>query len=211
VTEADWDRCSDPAAMLHFLRDSGRASDRKLGLFAVACCRRIWPLLADERSRKAVEVAERYADGMANQRELRFAFSRAADAYAASSHTADRRAAAGAANAARPEAGYYARYVTPRKEHPALLRDVFGPLPFREVHIDPSLLTKHDGLATKLAQAAYDHRDLPAGTLDRDRLAVLADALEDAGLTDAQVLDHLRSAGPHVRGCFAVDAILGRE
>jgi hypothetical protein len=40
---------------------------------------------------------------------------------------------------------------------------------------------------------------------------VLADALEEAGCTDASILEHLRSRGPHVRGCFAVDLLLGKE
>jgi hypothetical protein len=61
-----------------------------------------------------------------------------------------------------------------------------------------------------LARAAYDNRTLPAGTLDTARLAVLADALEDAGCTDAEVLMHRRSGGPHVRGCWAIDALLGQ-
>jgi hypothetical protein len=50
-----------------------------------------------------------------------------------------------------------------------------------------------------------------SGTLDNDRLAVLADALEDAGCSDATVLTHLRSDGPHVRGCWCVDLLTGRE
>jgi len=62
-----------------------------------------------------------------------------------------------------------------------------------------------------LAQAAYDERELPAGTLDLARLAVLADALEEAGCTAQTILDHLRGPGPHVRGCWAVDLILGKE
>jgi hypothetical protein len=61
-----------------------------------------------------------------------------------------------------------------------------------------------------LAQAAYEERNLPSGTLDNARLAVLADALEDAGASGA-ILEHLRSEGPHVRGCFAVDLLLGKE
>src|SRR5262249_2865626 len=76
-----------------------------------------------------------------------------------------------------------------------------------------------------LAQAAYDERQLvfmeslkreettmqDSGTLDPDRLAVLADALEEAGCLSADLLAHLRGPGPHVRGCFALDLILGKE
>ena len=208
MTEQKWLACTDPGPMLKFL--GRKASERKLRLFACACCRGSWPLLTDARSRKAVEVAERYADGMVNERGLRFAFSCAADAfaYAASAHTADAQAAAGAANAARPEAGYYARYVTPRKEHPGPLRDLFGPLPFRPVTVSPGWQTPQ---VVAQAQAAYDERELPAGTLDPTRLAVLADALEEAGCADQTVLEHLRGAGPHVRGCWAVDLLLGKE
>jgi hypothetical protein len=61
-----------------------------------------------------------------------------------------------------------------------------------------------------LAQAAYDDLILPAGTLDSARLLLLADALEDAGCADADLLGHLRGEGPHVRGCWAVDLVLGK-
>jgi hypothetical protein len=90
-----------------------------------------------------------------------------------------------------------------------VLRDIFGN-PFRPVVLDPAWLTWNDGAAVSLAQTVYDDRDLPSGHLDAARLAVLADMLEEAGATDAQLLGHLRSPGPHVRGCFAVDALLGK-
>jgi hypothetical protein len=68
MDEAAWLACDNPELMLRFLND--RASSRKLRLFAVACCRHAWDrFLNDELSRKAVEVAERYADGMATDEE----------------------------------------------------------------------------------------------------------------------------------------------
>ena len=62
MTEAEWLACTDPTPMLEFLGD--RASSRKLRLFAVACCRRIWPLITEVHCREAVEIAERFADGL---------------------------------------------------------------------------------------------------------------------------------------------------
>jgi hypothetical protein len=99
--------------------------------------------------------------------------------------------------------------VTELQAQAALLRDLFGN-PFRPVSLAPAWLTWHDGTVPKLAQTIYDDRDLPSGHLDRSRLAVLADALEDAGCDDTDILSHCRSDGPHVRGCWVVDLLLGK-
>jgi hypothetical protein len=88
-----------------------------------------------------------------------------------------------------------------------LLREVFGN-PFRPATITPAWRTPQ---VVALAQAAYEERELPAGTLDVTRLAVLADALEEVGCDPADLLSHLRGPGPHVRGCWAVDLILGKS
>jgi hypothetical protein len=92
-----------------------------------------------------------------------------------------------------------------------LLRDIFGN-PFGPASpIAEGVLGWSDGLIIKLAEAAYQERELPSGHLDNARLAVLADALTDAGSTDDRLLGHLRSEGPHVRGCFAIDLLTRRE
>ncbi len=97
-----------------------------------------------------------------------------------------------------------------RRAQCQLLRDLLGN-PFRPVPaVDPAWLAWHGGAVSQLARAAYAERRLPEGELGPARLGVLADALEDAGCADADLLGHLRGPGPHVRGCWAVDLILSK-
>ena len=92
-------------------------------------------------------------------------------------------------------------------QHQAVLfRDIFGN-PFRPVSIPPACRTP---TVTALAAAAYEEHSLPSGELYKARLAVLADALEEAGCDDADILNHCRGEGPHVRGCWVVDLLLGQ-
>jgi hypothetical protein len=114
-----------------------------------------------------------------------------------------------------PQEGEEERFMQPDPEELAaqcrLIRDVFGN-PFRPAPIfDTAWLAWQEGAVANLARAAYDERKLPAGRLDAARLALLADALEDAGCTNADLLGHLRGPGPHVRGCWALDLALGRK
>jgi hypothetical protein len=95
----------------------------------------------------------------------------------------------------------------PARIRQAVLLREFSGNPFRPVPFAPAW---RSATVVALAQAAYNERDL-SGHLDCTRLAVLADALEEAGCTDQKVLEHLRGPGPHFRGCFALDAVLGRE
>jgi len=332
MTEAEWMASDNAAGMLAWSGCGPRPSDRKLRLFACACCRSVWHLLADEQSRKAVEVAERFADGGVVAEELRAAFDAA--------HQAANDANAGYFTPA--WLGFYASDNRPehaqeslrnllfaatslqvgqtRGQQAALLRDIVGN-PWKPVTLPKGSPRKcprcegdgwvatPDGLyasraackvcgskgvldlfgpcpwltrtVLSLAQAAYQERrrkcgeckgawprkcswcgsDKPCssldcrqprychtcnctgtiddGTLDNARLAVLSDALEEAGCPagancvcrgvgvlcftagpadpddyrpcqGCALITHLRSPGPHYRGCWAVDLLLGK-
>jgi hypothetical protein len=255
MTEAEWLACADPQQMLEFLR--GRASERKLRLFACACCRSTWQLLANTKGREAVEASERYAEGVAGQRELAKAgrlaqyaltgvynarppmrkltpdarkarcilaaaitaakCSTEKDASQAAMH-ANVCAAQTAGHQAAPP-GALATYDTPdtheelsgrRRQfvrHCRFLHDIFGN-PFRpSPALPPAVLAWNDGTVGRLARRIYEERWMPEGTLDTARLSILADALEDAGCDNPDLLGHLRGPGLHVRGCWAVDAV----
>jgi hypothetical protein len=233
VTEQKWLACTDPQKLLQFLRD--KTSDRKVRLFAVACCRHYLYLTRDHRVGEAVDVAERFADGLASGMER------------SNARKAAQQAAQGRGVTARPDAPKWERrtaslayYATARQAMEAawnvpglaveclvwraggynacdwevvkaaegifqanLLREILGG-PFRPVTLDPAWLAWNDGTVPKLAQAIYGNRAF-------DRLPVLADALEEAGCTNADLLAHCRGPGPHHRGCWAVDLILAKN
>ena len=189
MTEADWLACTDLEAMRQFVCD--RTSERKRLLFMAAWCRCSKPVVRDRHSRETVEVGERYADGLVTREDFRRAGSPAflvqfVPVLLAGHHRAH------------------------HPEYAQLLRDVVGN-PFRPVVLSPAWLTWSDGIVVRLARSAYDERKLPEGTLDNGRLAILADALEEAGCSDADILGHLRGPGPHVRGCWPVDLCLGKS
>jgi hypothetical protein len=212
--------------MLAYIRD--RVSDRKFRLFACACCRRAWSALRPFLLLSIVDVNERFADGSADREELgnvrrcaRYEFQVTAEFVRLTAAGAVWRAVWEDAAAGAPKvAGAMQRVQSMRwewnwKRPPVkkadearaqcdLLRDIFGN-PFRPVMPSGTWMTPD---VAPLAWAAYDERVLPEGRLDAARLAVLADALEEAG-APADVVTHLRGPGPHVRGCFAVDLCLG--
>jgi hypothetical protein len=202
----EWQTAIDPQAMLEFLQKSGRASERKLRLFAVACSRRVWDGL-DALGQAAVEVAERYADGLAGPEEIRAArlackgtgdqsaWYAAATNPAIAARNAARSAQAGVASNSLlgSEAAELLAQAT-------LVREVFGD-PFRLLSVDPSWLTP---AVIDLAQAINDDRAF-------DQMPELADALEKRGCDDEEILSHCRGPGPHVRGCWVIDRILGKE
>jgi hypothetical protein len=230
MTEPDWLAATDPQPMLRFLRSRRQGSDRKLRLFAVACCWAPRPWLTENCCQDAVLTAEKYADGLVGERALARATAAMGpgfrDRHTASlreavlAETGDRHRAAaasagwaaswdatrkalrvGASDAA--EAASLASWgaltrsaenvgpaaeSSPRGRLPQLARDIFGN-PFRPAPtLAPAVLAWDGGTVPKLAAATYEERAL-------DRLPVLADALEDAGCTDAAILGHCRAGG----------------
>jgi hypothetical protein len=234
MTEIEWQTCQDPTPMVAFLLTKGLASERKLKLFAVACCRRMWNLLTNEQSRRAVEVIERHADGEADDEDLYLAVLGAenvAEALATAGREAEASAAFGVLNATitadysaanAGSAAYHAATAAnapsaaaardeERRKQSCLLRDIFGN-PFRPApSITAAVLTWSEGTVVRLARSIYDNRHLPEGTLGCSRFAVLADALQEAGCENEEVLAHCRQEGVHVRGCWLIDLILSKD
>jgi hypothetical protein len=203
VTEAKWLAANDPGPMLELLRDRGSVSDRKLRLFACACCRQVWNHLTDEKLQKAVAVAEEFADGEGSPEELR-RLRRAEDTVsflAYYGHHRDARrvrvsAARAVWEASRQSvlAGPFPAVLGPQRVFVSAraFRCVFSN-PFRPaLAVQPSWLTWQGSTVVNLARSSYEDRCLPKGTLEPARLAVLADALEDAGCAHTELLGHLR-------------------
>ncbi len=219
MTEDQWLATTDPQPMLDFLR--GKVSDRKLRLFAVACCRRAGALL--EHDHKTLATAEDYADGILGDEDIMYAWWDACEANDEVRRLQEiRDSIPGAAFSVVwvNETGdlfdaafslcHAARLPFERTLLVEVIRDIIGN-PFRPARaVDPAWLAWQAGAVPRLARAGYEYRRLPEGTLDPARLAVLADAPEDAGCGDAELLGHLRGPGPHVRGCWAVDRVLGK-
>ncbi len=287
MTEQEWITSTDPAAMLQHFVASGRhvqsgetrtycaISPRKLRLFACACCRQVWHLLTDERSRRAVEIAELFADGLAGGDDLTAAFlsvqAELVNANCPYAWNARATCFEVAQNAAteqlRSPSGL------PALVQADLLRDMIQPfaplvLPREQrkcercegdgyerwpnddgIGGEPCPDCKSSGTipgdcpwltptVLALAANAYELRvagytwiatrpECIEGCLDNDRLAILADALEDAGCTDERLLMPLRGMEwcpctavpehscwlprtlPFYRGNYALDLLLG--
>ena len=215
MTEQEWLVCSDPDEMLLFLRQPSLLTERKSRLFGVAACFRIWHLLTDERSRRAVELVERFADGEATTQELNIAYEAAFEVGAALAERnaniidALRSAAWAASSAAHPnelaegvalEAADASDEDDEQTSQCRLIHDIFGN-PFHPANLDRSWLIPE---VVTLAKEIYDKRAF-------DRMPALAEALEQAGCKNTAVLAHCRGPGPHVKACWVVDAVLGKE
>jgi hypothetical protein len=208
MTEEEWLASNAPDFLLTYL--TAAASDRKLRLFACACCRRVWDLLPEGASRRAVEASERFADGEIDANELQRNWLAARRLVASDEArlggwnrlTAAEMEARDAARSGAWSAAHSVVADTDREERQVqccLLRDIFHPF------------YKRSPLATWLTQEVNELAEAMYGERTFDRMSALADALAKAGCDDAVVLAHCRGPGPHVRGCWVVDLLTGRK
>jgi hypothetical protein len=223
MTEKQWFRMKQPESLAGFVL--GRCSARKFRLFGCACCWRLGELLTDERSRAAIEVSERFADELATKKELVNAKSRAArvantlpieETYRGTPSTiylaclAAEFVTSPALTTVLAAADKVVRAFTTirrrlwkveRAIQADIFRDIFGN-PFRPAVLDAAWRTD---TAVSLARTMYDSRDFGA-------MPILADALQDAGCDNEHILNHCRHTSlAHVRGCWVVDLVLGKE
>jgi hypothetical protein len=237
MDEQTWLTGSAVDGMIGHLEDALRMhrtkkGQRRMRLFGCACCRAVWALMTDERARQAVLLAERYADGEVGRAEMKEAHKVHARAFSPVLNISYAKDAADWAHAATITLVYpggigplicartarmaaecrgrggaaslppHGPETASSHRQAALLREVFGN-PFRPVTVAPAVLSWSAAAVPKLAQTIYQERAF-------DRLPVLADALEDAGCDSAEVLDHCRRPGEHVRGCWVVDLLQGK-
>ena len=215
MTESEWLNGTELTPMLQQLGDE--CSNRKLRLFACSCFRTIGHRLEDDSVRSSVELAENLVDhpDVAAAGSLFFA------AWNVVARILRQSLNDGLYSCLRETISpsltmtvmRYLAQLTGRESDQrgdeasrlrlTMLRDIFGN-PFRHAKIDPAWLTWNGGTVPNIARAVYQERDF-------DRLPILADALEDAGCDDADILAHCRSGGPHVRGCWVVDLLLGKS
>lgn len=237
MTEIEWlTTTTKPMGMFHFVR--ARLSRRSKLLLGCACCRLLWADLKDIRSQLALETAERFADRHCDEELLAEAGQLAWEVHTEHDDHDDRdisdtRRISGLAAGAvatlllgsghsvgsalawvQSAAGIGQRYrrAEVRQQMCELIREIVGN-PFRAWLVVPGFagggLIQPDGRIVSLSETAQDLARAIGLELAFERLPILADAVEECGLTDTELLTHLRQDTSHVRGCWALDLIAG--
>jgi hypothetical protein len=235
MTEQQWLECRNPYLLLR------KASDRKLRLFAVACCGRVLQVRDDDQARRAIEASECYADGLIPRQEQRTARLRVDNAISDASRRYHSLAdpvgtitlLQAAALTASVDKKRYKDWVGLVAEYAARLLAMAR---LAEKWHTGSQADRNKAEAKETAKLGTLLSDV-MGSLFRpvaidpawqtpqavalartayeerrfDDLPLLADALEEAGCSDEAMLAHLRGPGPHVRGCWVVDLVLNKK
>jgi hypothetical protein len=213
MTEEEWFATTNVRDMVWSITNHAKF-DRKLRLFAVACCRSVARQSLNQQFRELIAEVEELADGRTNEDRSRMKQVRngvlhssswgSVPEYGAAHflvagqgwHSALRTAGAARRLAGRSQADQESE----RLAQVALLRDIIGN-PFRPVTFSRKWRTD---TTVALARQMYESRDFGA-------MPILADALQEAGCDSEGILAHCRDTSlPHVRGCWVVDSVLGK-
>jgi len=223
IEESEWLTGIDLSRLLRHVYPT--ASDRKLRLFTCTCCAVLRPHYSDPNVIRALDLAEQWADGSVARSVLNSArraagWSNATPYVGVSTHAGSANVAVHAANLAtwprrglESGAGWNALFASRElgllpdrnqgwvdEHHANLFRDIFGN-PFRPVAFDPAWRTSD---STGIAAKMYESREFSA-------MPILADALEEAGCDNTDILLHCRMPGTHIRGCWVVDLVLDKN
>jgi hypothetical protein len=233
MTEKEWASSNEPLSMLEFVK--GKASNRKLRLYAVACCRNVWQWIP-EYSRKSVEAAERYADKQATRKDMSQAIDDILkdfearpyfDGSIACAYYVSRWSIWDAVNGvlratgSTPTSEKWLKAVNSKRKtkaireaarkecvqiykaqvaaHCNIARDIFSP--FIRLRRNYFAFTPK---TLAIAQSIYDNRIFSL-------MPSLADALQSDGCDNMSILNHCRMNKLHFRGCYVIDAILGKR
>ncbi len=203
MTEDAWLTCGNPGNLLDFL--GSRLTPRKKRLFGCACVRRVPQYTQARQVRNLLRLAEQCGDGAYGPGKLARVFARYGPGDVQGSAQALRYICFGGVDSAH-EVAYLCRLARrdndELKTQAQLLRDLFNP--FRRDARFASAHPWRTPLVRGLAQAIYDGQTT-------DHLPILADALEDDGCTDEALLEHCRGSAVHIRGCWALDYLLGKS
>lgn len=228
MSEQEWDEETDASTKLEFL--PGEISERKLMMFAATCCKRMGSLVTDHRLLAGIECVQRLPEGNIQPSELQHIISGVWEYYHSQLARQFDDPACGAVIEALerdsqhwPVAHHWVAAVSShvkcaivdpliqrgedesawaeeQREQCLIVSDIFGN-PFRPVSLDQSWRTS---TIQAIAKQMYDSHDFSP-------MPILADALQDSGCENEDILSHCRGDGPHVRGCWVVDLILGKE
>jgi len=212
MTEEEWLGAIEPYNLVTSAFLHKWTHPRAPRLLACAACRLAWNRFTDTRSQDAIEVAEQYADGKVTLKALAAAHKAARTAYQeARPRTTDRWLCSTAADTARPRNVISAMesvvmtisgsdQATLNDVVLSMIHDVFHRRMFRPITFLPEWRTS---TVLALAQGIYDERAF-------DSMPILADALQDAGCSNEDILNHCRSETVHTRGCWVIDLLTGR-
>jgi hypothetical protein len=220
MTETEWLECEQPGRLLEFVHE--RTSPRKWRLLACALCRRVGSLLQDKRSRRAVETAEGFADGLvlASPQALAEACQGAVDAWSwwprMDKHTWQ---ALGAATSVAKPAIEISEMVhvlenslgadcrlapaEARRDRCEVIRDIFGN-PFHSPNLDRSWYEAEGASLPPLVRSIYSERRFEA-------VPEVADLLEKTGCRNGDIIAHCKQPSEHVRGCWVLDLLLDQS